>query len=148
MRSLVGALAITFLAGVIGTPFVDRDWYRRLSKPRWAPPPAVFGPVWTALYAMIGLSSWLVWRRQPTDRPALVLYALQLALNALWTPVFFGARQLGLAFAVICSLWFAAFATAVRSARVRVAAGLLFLPYLVWVAFAAALNLAIWRRER
>ena len=147
IRSLGAALAIPFLAGAIGTPFVDRAWYRRLSKPSWAPAPAVFGPVWTTLYAMLGLSSWLVWRRLPTDRPALVLYATQLGLNALWTPVFFGARRLGAAAVVIVLLWLVAAAAAIRSFRVRTTAGLLYVPYLAWVAFATALNLAIWRRR-
>lgn len=147
-RSLAVSVALAFLPGLIGTPFVDRDWYLSLDRPRWSPPPSVFGPVWTALYTSLGVAAWFAWPHRPRPLGALTLYAIQLAINALWTPLFFGARKPGAALVVIVTLWVAALATAVALFRARVAAGVLFVPYLAWVAFAALLNAAIWRRSR
>jgi tryptophan-rich sensory protein len=141
-------MAVAFVPGVIGVPFVDRDWYQSLDRPRWSPPPEVFGPVWTILYASLGAASWLAWRRRPRPLGALSLYGVQLVLNGLWTPIFFGARKPGAALIVIVTLWVASAATAIALVRARAAAGLLLVPYLVWVAFAVLLNGAIWRRSR
>jgi translocator protein len=147
-RELALSIALAFLPALIGVPFVDRDWYRSLDRPRWSPPPGVFGPVWTFLYASLGTAAWMAWRRRPRPLGALSLYALQLALNGLWTPLFFGARDSGAALVVIIALWVAALATAIALFRAQVVAGLLLVPYLAWVAFAALLNGAIWRRSR
>jgi tryptophan-rich sensory protein len=148
VRSFLASMAVAFLPALIGVPFVDRDWYRSLDRPRWSPPSEVFGPVWTFLYASLGLAAWVAWRRQPRPVGALLLYLVQLALNAIWTPVFFGARKPGAALVVIVALWVASLATAIGLFRARAVAGLLLIPYLAWVAFAALLNGAIWRRSR
>jgi translocator protein len=118
--------------------------YQQLRQPAWAPASWLFGPVWTVLYVMIAVSGWLVWRRAGFGS-ALGLYAVQLVLNAIWTPLFFGAGRYGLAFADIVALWVLIGVTVFRFARISRPAAWLLLPYWAWVTFAAALNLAIWR---
>lgn len=118
--------------------------YNGLRQPDWAPPSWVFGPVWTVLYVMIALAGWLVWQRIGFRGP-MWLYAAQLALNALWTPLFFGAGQYGFAFADIVALWLLIAVTAAMFWRIRRPAGVLLLPYWVWVTYATALNFAIWQ---
>ena len=142
-------LAISFVPAAIGFRFPAPDYYARLSKPDWAPPGWLFGPVWTVLYALMGTAAWLVARKPGSAaRAPLVLWGAQLALNATWTPVFFGLRAPGLALVNIVALWSALVATiAAFFSRRRLAAGLL-LPYLAWVSFATALNYGIWRRNR
>ncbi|WP_300010293.1 TspO/MBR family protein [Pseudonocardia sp.] len=122
------------------------EQYAALQQPTWAPPAWLFGPVWTVLYLAIAVSGWLVWRRAGWSGAtvALSLFAAQLVLNALWTPLFFGAGLFGLAFAEIVVLWLAIVATIVAFARHSRPAAALLLPYLAWVTFASALNLAIW----
>lgn len=123
------------------------EWYASIAKPSWTPPGWLFGPVWTALYAMMGVAAWLLWRRR-ADRPArraLACFAVQLALNFAWTPAFFGLRSPGLALAIIVALLAAIAATVVASWRASHAAAWLLVPYLAWVGFATALNAAIWR---
>jgi tryptophan-rich sensory protein len=143
-------LALSFVPALIGLPFPAPDWYRRLRRPAWSPPPSVFGPVWTALYALMGVAAALVAAgpRSPDRERALGLFKLQLALNAAWTPIFFGLRRPGAALAEIIAMWLAVAATVALFARQRLVAGLLLLPYLAWVTFATALNAAIWRRNR
>ena len=122
-------------------------WYQSLAKPSWTPPPWLFGPVWTVLYIMIGIAGWMIWsgRAAPRGRVAVTLFAVQLALNFTWTPVFFGLRAPGPAFAVILTLMACIVATILASWRHERMAALLLLPYAVWVSFASALNLALWR---
>ena len=125
-----------------------KDFYATLTKPNWAPPPGVFSPVWTLLYLMIALAGWLAWRaRAPAydTRLALWLYFGQLALNALWSWLFFRWHQGALALIEICLLWFAILATLTQFWRVRPLAGMLLLPYLAWVSFATALTASTWR---
>ncbi|HET7644924.1 MAG TPA: TspO/MBR family protein [Candidatus Limnocylindria bacterium] len=146
MKRLLLWLIAAFVPAAIGAPFPAPDYYRRLNKPSWAPPPWIFGPVWTALYAMIGTSAWLVARRGGGGtRAALGLWWAQLALNAAWTPIFFGARNRGLALVEILVTWVVIVATTVAFFTRRTAAGLLLLPYLAWVTFASALSYAVWR---
>lgn len=123
------------------------DWYAALHKPSWNPPPWVFGPAWTFLYITMAVAAWLVWREGgwKAQRRALGLFIVQWFLNALWTPLFFGAHLPGVAFGEIVLLWLAIAATLVAFWRVKKAAGLLLVPYLAWVSFAAALNFSIWR---
>ncbi|CAA9396043.1 MAG: Tryptophan-rich sensory protein [uncultured Pseudonocardia sp.] len=145
MGAFVAAAVVAAASGAL-TSTGAAEQYGALVQPTWAPPPWLFGPVWTVLYALIAVSGWLVWRRAGWSggRTALTVYAVQLVLNALWTPLFFGAGLLGVAFAEILLLWVAIIATIVLFARhSRIAAAML-VPYLVWVSFAAALNLAIW----
>lgn len=140
-------LGASFAAAALGgvtTAGSVRDWYPTIAKPSWNPPSWIFGPVWTALYAMIAVAAWLVWRRVGWGG-ALVWFALQLALNATWSPVFFGLHRIGLALVNIILLWVAIAGTTVAFWRVVPVAGILFVPYLAWVSFAAALNFAIWR---
>ncbi|MEU8240473.1 TspO/MBR family protein [Actinoplanes missouriensis] len=135
----VAAAALIGGLGVAGTA----GEYQSLDRPSWAPPSSLFGPVWTVLYAMIAVSGWLVWRRTGWS-PALNWYAAQLVLNALWTPIFFGAGQYGLALIDIAVLWVLIAVTVWKFRPVsKVAAGLL-LPYWLWVTYATALNAAIW----
>ncbi len=144
----VFALAVVVVAAVGGLAATSpAAQYQALEQPSWAPPAAVFGPVWTLLYAMIAVAGWLVWRRRGIAgaRPALAVYAVQLALNALWTPLFFGLGAIGTAFAEICLLWIALVTTVVLFARHSRPAAALLVPYLLWVTFAAALNGAIWQ---
>jgi tryptophan-rich sensory protein len=140
--AVVAAAAIGGL-GVAGTAAE----YASLRQPSWAPPSALFGPVWTVLYATIALAGWLAWRRAGFSGP-LWTYAAQLVLNAAWTPLFFGFGRYGLAFADIAVLWVLIAATVAGFWRIRKAAALLLVPYWLWVSYAAALNLAIWLLNR
>jgi len=144
---LVGFVVASFAAAALGgvtTASSVRDWYPTIAKPTWTPPSWIFGPVWTALYAMMAVAGWLVWRRVGWGG-ALVWFAVQLSLNAAWSPVFFGLQRIGLALVNIILLWLAIAGTTVAFWRVMPAAGILFVPYLAWVSFASALNFAIWR---
>jgi translocator protein len=142
-------LAISFVPAVIGFRFPAPEYYARLKKPSWAPPGWVFGPVWTVLYALMGIAAWLVSSKgAPASRTPLLLWSAQLGLNATWTPVFFGLKAPGLALVNIVLLWLALAATVTTFFSRRPAAGLLLIPYLAWVSFATALNFAIWRRNR
>ena len=138
-----------FLAAGLGSLFTMGSlgsWYAGLAKPSWNPPNWIFGPVWTALYAMMAVAGWLVWRRGGSQsRIALRWFAIQLALNVGWSAVFFGLQLPGLAFLEIQVLWVAIAATLVTSWKVSRAAGILLAPYLLWVSFATILNFAIWR---
>jgi len=143
-------LAVSCSAGWLGSlvtrPALDR-WYLRLRKPAWTPPNWLFGPVWTVLYFLTGLAAWLVWREAGTGT-WLTLYFLQLALNALWSILFFGLRRPDLALADIMLLWMAIVATLSSFARVDATAAWLLVPYLAWVSYAALLNWAFWDLNR
>ena len=123
------------------------SFYGELARPDWAPPASVFGPVWTALYALMGVAAWLVWRggSTPASRSALSIFVAQLVLNALWSWLFFAWHRGGLAFLDILMLWVLIVATIVAFWRIRPIAGALLLPYLAWVSFAAALNFTVWQ---
>lgn len=135
------------LAGLLGLPFTDSgrsSWYEQLHKPPFNPPSAVFGPVWTTLYLSMAVAAWLVWRTRDRARTeALVLFTVQLALNAAWSPIFFGAERPGWALIEIAALWLAVVATTVRFWTIDRMAGLLLAPYAAWVAFATVLNWSI-----
>jgi benzodiazapine receptor len=148
--ALAGWLLLCFAAASLGAVFMPGDWYAALKKPAWNPPGWMFGPVWSALYMMMAVAAWLVWQRGgfAAQRRPLGFFLAQLALNALWTPLFFGLHQPGVAFAEIVLLWLAIAWTIVAFWPVhRVAAGLL-VPYLAWVSFAAVLNGTLWRLNR
>jgi tryptophan-rich sensory protein len=145
---LVGWIALSFVPAAIGVPFTAPEWYRSLRRPSWAPPAWLFGPVWTVLYLLMAVAAWRVdTARRPTRGP-LALFWVQLALNAAWTPLFFGLRRIDLALAEIVATWIAILATVVAFARVRLLSGALLLPYLGWVGFASVLNWSIWRANR
>lgn len=136
--ALVGAAAGT------GMTFLPGAWYETLAKPAWTPPNWLFPPVWTVLYVMIAVAGWRVYERLGVG-PALGAWLAALLLNAAWSPIMFGAHRIGLAALDIAALWVAVVAfIAITWRRERVAA-LLFVPYLAWISYAAALNLAIYR---
>lgn len=147
---LAGWLMLCFSAAALGAFFTPGEWYAQLKKPAWNPPGWIFGPVWTALYTLMAVSAWLVWRRGgfTTQGRALGLFLLQLSLNALWSPLFFGLQQPALAFVDILLLWLAILGTVRIFWRVRRNAGILLLPYLAWVTFAAVLNFTLWQLNR
>jgi len=147
---LVGWLAVTFAAAWVGSRFMPGAWYASLAKPSWTPPSGVFAPVWTVLYVLMAVSAWLVWRRVGfgTAGAALVLFVVQLALNALWSYLFFGLHRAGAAFLDIVALWLAILVVLVLFWRHDRWAGALLAPYLLWVIFASFLNLAVWRLNR
>lgn len=151
--ALIASLAIAFLAAAIGAAASvhAQNFYEQLSRPDWAPSASVFGPVWTTLFLLMAVAAWLVWREGGTGvrevRLALALHGVQLSLNALWSWLFFGWRLGAAAFAEVLVLWAFIAATMVAFWRIRPIAGLLLVPYVLWVGFAAALNFAIWQRN-
>ena len=151
-----GWIALSALAGAIGSiaSVRAREFYGALSRPEWAPGGQVFGPVWTTLYVLMGIAAWLVWKEQPASdatraarRRGLALFVAQLALNALWTWLFFAWRQGAAALVEIIVLWIAIALTMREFGRVRRQAAWLLLPYLLWVSYATALTWAIWRQN-
>lgn len=135
-------LAATFCAGATGALFPPGQWYERLSKPTWVPPNWLFPVVWTTLYILMSIAAARV-AGQPGSAYAMAFWALQIAANALWTPVFFGLRRLKAAIPVMAVLWVAVAGCLVTHLSVDVWAGLCFVPYLVWVTVAGALNIAM-----
>ena len=150
--TIFGAVVATALLGSRFTPAAGTqtgDWYRRQRKSPLNPPDAVFAPVWTTLYALMAIAAYRVWRaREGESRSsALRLWAAQLALNAAWSPLFFGAKKPAIAFVDLLALLGAQAAFVRKSNRVDRAAAWLFAPYIAWVMFAAHLNLEIIRRN-
>jgi len=147
--SLLVCIAITAAAAVVGSiaSFEAGPFYLQLERPAWAPPPWLFGPVWTILYLLMAVAVWLVWRKRETRSIGmpLALFGAQLAANAVWSWLFFAERRGAWAFADIAALLVLVALTALSFARVRRVAGALMVPYLAWVAFAAVLNLSVWR---
>jgi tryptophan-rich sensory protein len=151
-KQLVGLVAWllgSFIAAGIGgaASMQARPFYTHLVRPEWAPPSYVFGPVWTVLYALMGIAAWLVWRVAGfrAAKTALTLFLVQLALNALWSWLFFAWHRGALAFADILLLWVLIVATLIAFWRIKPLAGALLVPYLVWVSFASALNYSVWQ---
>ena len=154
LRALISCILVCEAAGgaaAIVTTGAVKTWYPTLRKPSFNPPSWIFAPVWTALYLMMGVSLFLTRRKRPRDAweiAALRLFALQLLLNALWSVIFFGLKSPRAAFIEIAALWVALLLTIRAMYHVSRAGALLLLPYLLWVGFAAMLNLAIWRLNR
>ncbi|NIM01559.1 MAG: tryptophan-rich sensory protein [Acidobacteria bacterium] len=146
----VGVCMLVGVSGSVVTASSVREWYPGLAKPSWTPPAFLFGPVWSALYVMMGASAWLVWLAEDSAgrTRALVLFGLQLVLNALWSLIFFGLRSPGWAFVEIVALWVAIVATMGAFLKIRPIASALLVPYVLWVSFAAALNWTIWSLNR
>lgn len=146
---LVGWLTLSYAAAAVGAvaSVQAQSFYEQLVQPGWAPPAWLFGPVWTVLYAMMGVAAWLVWRAVglSANRAALGLFAVQLAFNALWTWLFFAWHLGAWALADIAVLGLLIVATIVCFWRVRPLAGALLVPYLLWVCFATGLNYAVWQ---
>jgi tryptophan-rich sensory protein len=147
--SLFAFLALMAGAGFFGSRFAPGDWYAQLTKPAWNPPNWIFGPVWTALYIAIAAAGWRIWLSTGrVRRLALGLWTAQWLLNALWSWVFFGLHRPGAALLEIVALWGAIVAFTVVAIPLSRAASLLFVPYLLWVSFATALNAALWHLNR
>jgi tryptophan-rich sensory protein len=146
----VGWLAIVFIAAWVGSRFLPDEWYRSIKKPSWNPPNWLFAPVWTVLYLLMALSAWLVWREYGFRSAALplALFLVQLALNAIWTWLFFGRHRPNLALAEIAVFWLILVATIISFWGVHRTAAALLVPYLVWTSFATLLNFTIWRLNR
>ncbi len=149
IMGLVFWLAVSFAAAAIGgiATMSAGPFYSQLVRPGWAPPGWLFGPVWTVLFAMMGVAAWLVWRVGGFRgaKTAIVLFLVQLAFNALWSWLFF-RWQLGAAsFVEIILLWVLILATLAAFWRIRPLAGALLIPYLLWVTFASALTYSVWR---
>ncbi len=143
---LLGWLLAAFAAGAVGA-FASVDaasFYAQLSKPSWAPPGWVFGPVWSVLYALMGVAAWLVWRSPGPKKVALTLFVAQLAANALWTWLFFAWRMGALAAVEIVLLLALIVATVAAFRRISRPAAVLMLPYLIWVSFASVLTWVLW----
>ncbi|MDR3468713.1 MAG: tryptophan-rich sensory protein [Xanthobacteraceae bacterium] len=146
---LLACLALVFviaaLAGLVTAPEIA-TWYADLAKPSWTPPRVVFPVAWTLLYGLMAVALWRLWDRaapSPQRRQALAFFLVQLALNAAWSPVFFGLHAIDAGLAVIVVLVVALFGTVVTSARVDRLSAILLLPYLLWVVYATTLNAGI-----
>lgn len=149
VAGLAGWLLLALATGAIGAiaSVNAKEFYAQLAKPAWAPPASLFGPVWTALYCLMGIAAWLVWRRGgfAPARNALLLFIVQLGVNALWSWLFFVWHLGAMSFAEVLGLWMLIIATLVAFWRISPVAGLLLVPYLARVSFAAALNFSTWR---
>jgi translocator protein len=143
--SVAAVAAASLLGGLAGSSSAED--YGRLQQPGFAPPSWVFGPTWSLLYGLMAVAAWLVWRTGPSaeTRRALTLYAVQLVLNAAWTPLFFGLGWRGVAFVELSVLLAILVVTVVLFWRRSTAAGVLLLPYLGWSVFALCLNFAVWQ---
>ncbi|MBA1147124.1 tryptophan-rich sensory protein [Ectothiorhodospiraceae bacterium WFHF3C12] len=148
LLTLLAFLGACAAAAATGALFSPGSWYRGLDKPAWTPPDWLFPVAWTLLYLAIAVAAWRVAYSGAAVVPlALAVWACQIALNAIWTPVFFGLRRLRGALVILAFLWLAVLATLVCFLAADVLAGLLIVPYLAWLSYAAALNLSVWRRN-
>lgn len=149
--ALVGWLGVTFAAAATGAvASVDAaSFYAQLVRPIWAPPAAAFGPVWSALYVLMGIAAWLVWREQgaPGRKAALTLYIVQLCVNSLWSWLFFAWHKGAFAFVDVLILLVLIALTAIAFWRVRRLAAVLLIPYLSWVCLASALTWSVWQNN-
>jgi translocator protein len=139
-------VVLCFATAAPAALFPPGEWYTALNKPAWNPPSWVFGPVWSTLYVMMAVAAWMVWKQGgfARQRGPLGLFLVQLALNATWSPLFFGLKRPDIAFAEIIVLWLAIAATIVVFKRVHRIAAALLIPYVAWVSFAAFLNGTLW----
>lgn len=147
---LAVSIIICQLAGAIGSVVTLNSiatWYSTLQKPAFAPPNWLFGPVWITLYLLMGISLYLVWSKGLDDRAVkigIALFAIQLFLNAIWSPVFFGLHSIKLAFYIILAMWLFIMMTIVRFYSISKPAAYLLVPYIIWVTIASVLNYFIW----
>jgi translocator protein len=148
---VISCLVIGFLSGQVTRDAIT-TWYPTIIKPSFNPPNWIFGPVWSILYAMMGVAAGLVWSKidsnQEVVKKALLFFGIQLALNALWSYLFFGLHNPFLAFIEIILLWLMIYETYSQFSKIDKIAGYLFIPYLAWVGFASILNGSIWWLNR
>ena len=147
---LVVCIVICLLAGIIGSFFTTKNiptWYAAINKPAFNPPNWIFGPVWTTLYLMMGISLFLVWRQRNALNisHALIFFSIQLILNALWSFLFFGMKLLLLGFIEICILWIFILLSIITFSGISSTASYLLIPYLLWVSYASVLNYFIFK---
>jgi benzodiazapine receptor len=153
LPALAAFLVLTLCAGAVSALFspgfsaTAAHWYASLAKPTWLPPQNWFSPIWTTLYVLMAIAAWIIWReRYHRSRVAAIsAFCIQLLLNALWAPVFFGLKNIDAGLFEIVALWLAVGWTIREFARVKPAAALVLVPYFLWVTFAAAINLAVWK---
>lgn len=140
-------VGLCFAVAFLASRFQPGVWYQELVKPSWTPPNWLFGPVWSLLYLMMGVAAWLIWKQNGFSGAILPLgfFLLQLILNGLWSWLFFGKHLIGVAFIDIVLLWAAILVTMILFWQRQPLAGILFLPYLLWVSYASTLNFALWR---
>lgn len=143
------SIGVSFSAGAIGSIFTFSaipTWYATLAKPSFNPPNWLFGPAWTILYILMGIAFYLVWTSPRENKKiAYMAFFAQLILNALWSIIFFGAHNLGLAFGEIVLLWLAILWTILEFRKISKPAAYLLIPYILWVTFAGILNFSVWR---
>lgn len=139
-----GFIAACFVVSLSGAVFKPGAWYAGLRKPLWNPPNWLFAPAWTLLYIMIAVAGYLVWREVGFG-PVLVIYGVQLVINAMWSGLFFGMQRPDLGFYGVTALWLSIVACIVAFAPISATAMWLMVPYLCWVSFAAFLNWTLWR---
>ncbi len=137
-------LLLSFSASLTGYFFPPGEWYANLNRPAFAPPNWLFGPVWTLLYVLIALAGWLVWRQVGWQSRLVALWGVQMLLNALWTPLFFGLNWKGVAAIEMALLWVVILGCMAAFRHVSPLASWLMAPYLIWVSFALLLNLGFW----
>lgn len=148
------SIVVCFLTGGVGTIFTNgslHTWYPHLVKPFFSPPNSVFGPVWTILYLLMGISFYLIWKKGnkiKKVREAMIFFGIQLGINAIWTPIFFGAHNILLALVVILILWIFILKTILSFSKINKTASYLLYPYILWVSFAAILNFSLWLLNR
>ena len=145
--SLIVFILLCQAAGILGSAYTIKSiptWYKGLIKPSFNPPSWLFGPVWTLLYTLMAISGYLLWQN-PNSKLPVILFFVQLMLNAIWTPLFFGAKKLGWAFVELTFMWAAILLTIIFSWSVSPWAAYLLLPYLAWVSFAGTLNFYLWK---
>jgi len=146
---LLISILIVFSFGFIGSLFTSSSivsWYAFINKPLFSPPNWIFAPVWTLLYILMGISAFLIWKKRDNlkTKQALIFYGIQLVLNAFWSIIFFGMHNPGLALLEIIILWIFILITLIKFYKINKTAGVLFIPYLLWVSFASILNYAVW----
>lgn len=150
MKEVLVAVGLPLTVGALGAAVTQRNvttWYASLDKPSWTPPSRLFGPVWTLLYILMGVSSWMVWKEVGLASVPMALYVVQLVLNGIWSPVFFGLKSIPSALATILALDLALVATIIAFWRVNPSAALLLLPYALWTAYATALTRSLYVRN-
>lgn len=140
---LIGFIAVTAAAAAFGSTFQPGEWYEQLAKPDWTPPNWLFGPVWSVLYLMIAVSGWFAWKAQGFG-VLVAIWVLQLLLNAAWSWIMFGQHQIGIALIDIILLVSVSLLYVTLAWSKSGTAAFLFLPYCVWIAYATALNFALW----
>jgi tryptophan-rich sensory protein len=145
--SLLVPIAVGGIAGWLTVPEVA-GWYAGLNKPSFNPPSYLFGPVWTTLYAMMGIAFFLIWKADADaglKKTAMILFAVQLVLNFFWSLIFFNAHQVGWALVEIIVMWLFILLTIFAFGKISSLAAWLLVPYICWVSFATVLNAALWK---